>query len=504
MTRASGHPSATAAMIVPALLAAAVYRELPRLYFFADDFACLFRMANEGVLRFLVQPFGGHVLVVRNLAMYVCWRLFGLDAAGWGWVMLLTHTVNVALLARVVLRLTSRPFLAAFTAGLWGTSPVNAGALGWYAVYGQVLGTTVLLLLLDGVIASAGHATTATAVGWCALALAGATCFGTGIAVAIVFPLVAVLLAPGLRGTRAGRVLLALPAATVALYAGLLGLAARVGPPSMDQAILFATFYRRPGATIAMFVDLVGFGMTSTVLSFATVGRTFPGVLTVLGALGYVAVVALGAAGDRRHRRTIAAALLVAGAVYALVATGRAATYANFGRDLAAAAAVARYHYLAGVPLVLALGVAVDALAAMPRAGRLVVGGVVAWMLFLAVAWARTDWRLELREAPRRWVATTLATIDASVDAAPPGGTVVVENRPAPPEVLGVVLPRAAFPGAAALFVVAHPADEVRGRRVRFVERNAAAWAQSRASGGRLDALLAGPEDAPPTIPVAP
>src|SRR5262249_22557809 len=255
--------------------------------------------------------------------------------------------------------------------GLWGTSPVNAGALGWYAVYGQVLGTTVLLLLLDGVIASAGHATTATAVGWCALALAGATCFGTGIAVAIVFPLVAVLIAPGL------------PAATVALYAGLLWLAARVGPPSMDQAILFATFYRRPGATLAMFVELVGFGMTSTVLSFATVGRTFPSVLTVLGALGYVAVVALGAAGDRRHRRTIAAALLVAGAVYALVATGRAATYANFGRDLAAAAAVARYHYLAGVPLVLALGVAVDALAAMPRAGRLVVGGVVAWMLFL-------------------------------------------------------------------------------------------------------------------------
>jgi hypothetical protein len=492
-------------MIAPALLAVAVYRQLPRLYFFGDDFVCLFEMANEGVLRFVVRPFGGHVLVVRNLAMYVSWRLFGLDAAGWGWVMLLTHALNVALLARVVQRVAARPLLAAFAAILWGTSPVNAGALGWYAVYGQVLGTTILLLLLDGVMANAGRAVTRSrALGWCALGLAGATCFGTGIAVAIVLPLVAILLDPSLRGTPAARVLLALPVATVVLYVGLLWLAARVGPPSMDQAILFATFYRRPGATLAMFVELVGFGMTSTVLSFATVGRTFPGVVTVLGALGYVAVVALGAGGDRRHRRTIAAALLIAGAVYALVAIGRAATYANFGRDLAAAAAVARYHYLAGVPLVLALGVAVDALAAMPRAGRLVAGGVVAWLLFLAVAWARTGWRLELREAPRRWVATTLATIAASVDAAPPGGTVVVENRPAPLEVLGVILPRAAFPGAAALFIVAHSADEVRGRRVRFVERDAAAWAQFRASGGRLDALLTGPEDAPPTIPVAP
>jgi hypothetical protein len=497
MNRTLGRPSAAAAVIAPAVLAAAVYHQLPGLYFFADDFACLLQMVNDGFARFVIQPFGGHVLVLRNLVIYVCWRLFGLDAAPWGWVTLLTHAVNAGLLARVAMRVTSRPLLAAFTGVLWGTSPVNAGALGWYAVYGQVLGTTILLLLLDAVTANTGRVLTMSrALGWCALALAGATCFGTGIAVAIVLPAVALMLDPSIRRSPAARLLLALPLATVAMYAGLLWLAACVAPPSMDQAILFATFHQRPDATLVMFLRLVGFGITSTLLSFAAIDPAHPDTTTVLSVLAYVGVLSLGAV-ERRHRRTILAALLVAGAVYALVATGRAAIYANFGRDMALAATVSRYHYLAGVPLVLALCVALDAVADMPRAGRLVAPVLLAWATLMVVAWARSDWRLEQRDAQRQWVVTSLAAMDRAIDAAPPGTTVVLDNQPPPYELLGAVLPRVRFPGWVALFTLARPDDVVRGRRVRFVERDAAAWVEYRDLRGRVGSLLAGPDAAP-------
>jgi hypothetical protein len=43
---------------------------------------------------------------------------------------------------------TDRWPLAVLAAAVWGINPINEGALGWYAVYGQVLATTCILIIL--------------------------------------------------------------------------------------------------------------------------------------------------------------------------------------------------------------------------------------------------------------------------------------------------------------------------------------------------------------------
>ena len=149
MRSARPWPAVAAAAIVPVALAAWVYFPITRSYFWADDFVCLASIRNDGFLDFVLRPFGGHNLLVRNLAFYVSYQLFGLEAGRYFWTVLLTHLLNVFLLFRILRNLTRSLTLACFGAALWGTSPVDYGALGWYAVYGQVLAATLLLVVLD-------------------------------------------------------------------------------------------------------------------------------------------------------------------------------------------------------------------------------------------------------------------------------------------------------------------------------------------------------------------
>src|SRR5262249_17981647 len=155
-----------------------------RTYFFADDFNCLLSILNDGFLRFVLRPFAGHNLLVRNLAFYASYQLFGMRAELYFWTVLLTHLLNVWLLFRVLRNMSAGLALACFGAALWGTSPAHVGTLGWYSVYGQVLVATVLLVVLGGVTARArtGAAPSRrSAAVWYALLLAGTTCFGTGV-----------------------------------------------------------------------------------------------------------------------------------------------------------------------------------------------------------------------------------------------------------------------------------------------------------------------------------
>jgi hypothetical protein len=123
----------TVAAALPVLLAAAVYFPVTRSYFFADDFNCLLSIRNDDFLRFVLRPFAGHNLVVRNLVFYGSARFFGLRADLFFWQVLLTHLLNVWLLFRVLHALTASRLLASGGAALWGTSPVQLGTLGWYA-----------------------------------------------------------------------------------------------------------------------------------------------------------------------------------------------------------------------------------------------------------------------------------------------------------------------------------------------------------------------------------
>ena len=79
------------------------------------------------------------------------WRLFGFDSAPWYWTSLLTHLFNVGLLFSVLRSLTGSAGLACLGASVWGMCPLAVATIGWYAVYGQAMVATFLLLVLTGV-----------------------------------------------------------------------------------------------------------------------------------------------------------------------------------------------------------------------------------------------------------------------------------------------------------------------------------------------------------------
>src|SRR5262249_49519975 len=90
-------------LALPALvLAAVVVFPITANYFFEDDFLHLFRIANGDVLRFLLQPHGGHLLVVRNAIFAATFALWGPHPAPYFWSALATHLANVVLLFAVL------------------------------------------------------------------------------------------------------------------------------------------------------------------------------------------------------------------------------------------------------------------------------------------------------------------------------------------------------------------------------------------------------------------
>jgi hypothetical protein len=132
----------------PVALTAWVYWPLTGSWFWADDFVNMASIANDGFFRFVLRPFGGHNLLVRNTIFYTWWQLFGLHAAPYFWTVLLTHLLNVWLMFRLLRILTSSATLACLGATLWGASPIAVGTLGWYSVFGQVVVGTMFLVVL--------------------------------------------------------------------------------------------------------------------------------------------------------------------------------------------------------------------------------------------------------------------------------------------------------------------------------------------------------------------
>jgi hypothetical protein len=490
---------ATAGLLLVALAGSTtVFWPLTRVYFFADDFVAMLDIANRGFLRFVIEPFGGHLYLVRNAIFYVVYRLFGFDPRPYYWSALLTHLVNVWLFFRVARAFTGSPALACLGATLWGTCPILEGALGWYSVYGQVLVGTILLVVLERVQASPAPVAGRVVAGWCALLLAGMFCFGVGIGVALVFPLVLFLLRPDALAERGSQVVvLSLVAVVPVLYFGIRRLYFHFVPMPMQDAILEAVALSRYGPIAAMLWHLIGFSVTGVVAGFFLTPERYPGPASRgLVALFLVAVLAGVVCGDGTARRRIGALASVAVAAYALVAVGRANVYALLKVDPWVAARVPRYHYVGTIPVALLLVVLVGQ-AVRGRAAAL--SGVVlaGWFAVAGSAFVRTGWRLEERQPVRAWVAAGLQSIDARIAAAPVGGDVYIENQRAPFYVLGPMLGAAEFPGLAGLFVLAHAGNVVDGRRVHFVERDAATRARysSPADNQRLAGLFVAPED---------
>jgi hypothetical protein len=484
---------------------AVVYRRILRNYFLGDDFRHLWEIADWGFLPFVLGPHGGHVYLVRNLVFYACAALFGFDPRPYFVLVLATHLVNVALLFLVLSELGSDAALAAFGATLWGVLPLHEGTLGWYSVYGQVLSATVLLAFLRRVCRAANGTAELgprRAVAWCLVLLAGETCFGTGLSVALVAGVLAFLLLPPSR-LRLGvvAVLCSLLALAPLLYVSLVSLYAHFWDGGEPFAALPANPRRAAPLVADMLVGLVENGVAGALVPYACGGANAPAACTLVARVFGVAVLAAVVVLAGVTRRRLLAWIVLLLAVYGLIALGRAPIAWSLHKTTAQMAATARYHYVATIPVVLLLCGILDRLRPLV-AGRpwLEPALLAAWTGVVGVLWLRAP-GIDHHDAERAETAELLATVHTLVDASPPGADVYVPNR----TFAGVGFSgatRRTFPGWAAIFMITEPANVVRGRRVHFVESDPAvidayrAWPERRTAS-----LLVGPDEVRRPVP---
>jgi hypothetical protein len=477
-------------------LAAIVYSPVTGAYFFADDLLFLMRIAAEPLRGVLLDPFGGHLLLTRNAVFAATFALFGADPTPYYWSSFLTHLANVWLLFRLLCALTARPALACLGATLWGTCPVHIATVGWYASYGQLLATTAMLVVL-GQVARADPATPPSlgrVVWWCGILLLGATCFGVGVGVALVFPVVAVLLLPRLMRPTALAALLALPLTVTGLYRWVTRREPVAAGMGMFQAIVLRSYSRVP----IMLGHLLNYGASALTLGFFRAVGRWPNAATYPSTASRIVAAVFGTAllgafwlADPRGRRQLLAAATLALGVYGIVAVGRA----GFRLDLAFWASEARFHYAGTIPLAMLLCLALRELGRRGPLRFLPPEALLAgWLAVGTIGWARSTWRPESHAAARQEIEARLSEMDVEIDRAPPGSTVYLVNGTLSPAVRGPAIDQAGLPGRAALFVIMHPSDVVRGRHVRFVEPDARVRAVQAARNGRLGSLLVAPE----------
>jgi hypothetical protein len=440
-----------------------------RVYFISDDFLSMLTVVDRGGLLFLIQPFGAHMLIARNATLWLMYEMWGLDAGPSGWLVLLTHLVNAALLFRIARRSTGSTALASVATTMWAISPLQPEMIGWFANYGQVQAGTVMLFVLDRVLSRPpGNVPARMAALWSVLLWVGATCIGGGIAVAMVFPVLVALLVPDAVRQRSLVVAFgALPIAVVASYFGLRWLYAQFGVMSFFDLILLGSVE----STLWMFLHLVRAGVTG-VLHGGVLTTPAHALGTSFGLLTVSALATLGAyfSGDRQARRRILAFILLACAVYGLIALGRAAPYEMWKANLAESAQAHRYHYLSTAPLALLLS---EVLAQAGKRARLPRGLPVTALAGGAAlcvhTWTHGVWKLDERHAVRERTLADLAQIDAAIDSHPVGAHVRIPLDPVGYAPWGIFDYESA-PGLAAVFAVAYPTDVVRGRTVHFIE----------------------------------
>jgi hypothetical protein len=457
------------AVATPIAAAAWVYLPITANYFYADDFMWLAAFANDGPALVLLRPHAGHGLFFRNLVFYASYQLFDLRAELYFWTVLLTHLLNVWLLFRILRRLTASLLLACFGATLWGTSPLNAGTLEWYSVFGHVLVASALLLVLDGVTRRAGGDTPVSGLSaavWYVLLLLGSTCFGVGLGVALAFPPALFLLLPAAwRQPWIRAAYLALPVAVIALYFALKTLHAFIEssrPPMLPPG---AQLLAQMAGVLVKTVEFITFAAVAAARSFyvSPAGEAIlPDAASriTLALLGVAVAIFCWRASAAQRRAAAAMASLCAGAYFA-IALGRVHT----------AVPTPRYHYAGTAPLVVIICLVVQQLGHLPVLRRLPRGALLVAVLAIgAYGYRSSGVRIADYSRCRHELQDTLQQIGSEIrSAAAPGDTAYLDNRTRLPPCLRPAR-RVRFPGRAAAFLLGPRAQLLDGREVRFVE----------------------------------
>ena len=464
-----------AAGLLPLIVSAIVFRPITRSYFFADDFFNFVRIVDSGWLRYLFIPMAGHVVLVRALVNCLHYAAFGLNASPYFWFVLANHLLNVGLTFCVLRQITRRRDLAMLGALIWGASPVYVETLTWYAACGVVMSLTATLLVLAILLRSARAPTPprlSTALGCSLLLLAGATCYGTGLALAIATPVALLFLVPSLRPhSRARTMLLVTPVLAIGLYLGLRHIATVIGESTwIDEGVMRVALSRFDPVP-HMFLHLVRFGLARVLAGAWLTGAVDPGSVSwgVLAAVTGLVVLAI-VRSDARTRAALVAVLGLCAASYGVIALGRANSYAVGGIAPAVAASTLRYHYVGSQPLVMLLVVLLGWIA-QQGFGRLVTLAAAGMVIAQGWALATHPIRFVLQGDARTIVTERLAKVEAEIRRAPASETLSLNNEHLPAAVTGLFGPEL-VPGTAALILIAHGGDRPLGHDVRFVEPN--------------------------------
>jgi len=473
-------------LLPPLALTSLVYGSLVRNYFHDDDFLNLYRIVNRPLLEYLLEPHAGHLLVTRNSVFALSYYLFGPRPEFFFSVVLLTHLANVALLFCVIRGFTGSAQIACFGAALWGASPLHEVTLGWYSVYGQVLVGTVLLVFfaqLDQL--AKRRLRQVPAAVWVLLLLAAATSFGLGLAIAVLSPAVAFLvLPPGPGRRRAVFVLVPTAAAIPLLYLGLHYVASLYqGSGTLETTLNGLNAWRRMGVMLWQLTTYAGTYLPfSPLRTSIALPALIPPALVVVATAGLVisfpTTPSLG-------RRQLLACVIVCLSCYCLIAAGRGQLLN--ARRLSDLEQV-RYHYVATIPLTLALCLTLRHLTGRIAGSTWSTNGTLAaWFVAALIVHSWFGLRLSHQDYARRETTQAVSTIRERIAAQPPGSTVTIPNRSFV-TVGSNWIPRTRFPGWAGVFTIFFDENVVNGRRVVFSDPDPNVVAA--AAGGRRSAGL--------------
>jgi hypothetical protein len=525
-----------AKVVVGALvLAAAVHAIVVTSAFVPDDYLHLYASIAHAPARFLTELDLGETFPLVRIFYLVFERVFGAHPFPFFLVALVAHIVCVALAARLLLRVTSRPLLSWTLAVLWGAGAVQQGSLDSFAAFGNVLATIAGVLVLGEVVRAhprrpssdvsataapwsappetdpasdqerdtpwnAGSAvaktpSTASLVRGAALLVVASLSAPSGVAISIATAVALALAVPaGPSRVRALRV--AVPIAGVAL-AGYVTLRV-VGPAPIGKffpgiPLFFA--YVACSAGDLLFGPLVAMARGGGRAGFVeepggAVGLSVVALLACLVFFGWVFW-----RGSDRVRRSVRALLAVPLCLYALAAFDGASLLSL--RGAAAVAVRPEWHYPGTLALAFALAAAFTLVRfpeGTPRWAPSAAIGMVVALAVLPSGYVAT----RMDGGTKRTFSSGRTAVEAALhDAIALSGAakdVYVRNTPFPLMPPDTELAR--FPGIGAYYALLHATTEVDGKNVRFVENDPAVLASVAAARPRVRDRFASAEDA--------